>query len=69
MPILAKGAITMSMMSTMNTYCTTEGKKRISAAAVRVEKKLYRDILADVLPLAGKNEDAWTEIQVRKGFP
>ena len=59
----------MSMMSTMNTYCTTEGKKRLSAAAVQTEKGLYRDILADVLPLAGENEDAWTKIQIVRGFP
>ena len=35
----------MSMMSTMNTYCTTEGKKRLSAAAVQVEKGLYSCLL------------------------
>lgn len=57
------------MMSTMNTYCTTEGKKRLSPEAVQTEKGLYRDILADVLPLAGENEDAWTKIQINKGFP
>ena len=59
----------MSMMSTMNTYCTTEGKKRLSPEAVQTEKGLYRYILADVLPLAGENEDAWTKIQINKGFP
>lgn len=53
----------------MNTYCTTEGKKRLSPEAVQTEKGLYRDILADVLPLAGENEDAWTKIQINKGFP
>ena len=30
----------MSMMSTMNTYCTTEGKKRLSPEAVQTEKGL-----------------------------
>ena len=53
----------------MNTYCTTEGKKRLSPEAVQTEKGLYRYILADVLPLAGENEDAWTKIQIVRGFP
>jgi len=59
----------MSMMSALNTYCVTEGKKRLSAAAVQTENGLYKNILADVQPLAGQNEDAWTDIQISKGFP
>lgn len=59
----------MSMMSALNTYCVTEGKKRLSAAALQTENGLYKKILADVQPLAGQNEDAWTDIQISKGFP
>lgn len=40
----------MSMMSTMNTYCTTEGKKRLSPEAVQTEKGLYRDTLQMCFP-------------------
>lgn len=59
----------MSMMSTLNTYCIAGEKKRLSAAAVHTENKLYRTILADVQPLAAPNEDAWTSIRISRSIP
>ena len=59
----------MSMMSTLNTYCVTDGKKRLAASAVQTGNKLYDEILADVTPLSAAQEDAWTSICVCKRFP
>ncbi len=59
----------MHLMTELNRFQLTEGKKRVSETAVsQMTNNIYKEVLCQIPEYADANEDAWTRISIIRNF-